>query len=104
MTGTGQATSFLVDSPERLDEDSDAFGHRDYAQAVAQTLTDAPAPFAVGIFGPWGVGKSTIIGEVRRRLPDHVGFPTTTRGVTTVTPYVVNCCATSPGNSMTPIS
>jgi hypothetical protein len=74
MNAVEQPASFLVDSPERLDEDSDAFGHRDYAQAVAQTLTEAPAPFTVGIFGPWGVGKSTIIGEVRRLLPDHVGF------------------------------
>jgi hypothetical protein len=74
MNGIEHPASFLVDSPERLDEDSDAFGHRDYAQAVAQTLTEAPAPFTVGIFGPWGVGKSTIIGEVRRRLPDRVGF------------------------------
>lgn len=74
MNDIGQPGSFLVDSPERLDEESDEFGHRDYAQAVAQTLTEAPAPFTVGIFGPWGVGKSTIIGEVRRRLPDRVGF------------------------------
>jgi hypothetical protein len=74
MNDIGQPAAFLVDSPERLDEDSDAFGHRDYAQAIAETLIAAPTPFTVGVFGPWGVGKSTIIGEVRRRLPDRVGF------------------------------
>jgi KAP family P-loop domain len=67
-------TAFLADSPAHLDASSDAFGHRDYAEAVAETLVAAPTPFTVGVFGPWGVGKSTIIGEVRRRLPDTVGF------------------------------
>lgn len=74
MSNDERTTAFLADSPEPLDESSDAFGHRDYAEAVAQTLIAAPTPFTVGVFGPWGVGKSTIIGEVRRRLPDSVGF------------------------------
>lgn len=74
MSTDERRTAFLADSPELLDADSDAFGHRDYAEAVAETLIAAPTPFTVGVFGPWGVGKSTIIGEVRRRLPDRIGF------------------------------
>jgi KAP family P-loop domain len=74
MSTDERRTAFLTDSPEPLDASSDAFGHRDYAEAVAETLIAAPTPFTVGVFGPWGVGKSTIIGEVRRRLPDRVGF------------------------------
>jgi hypothetical protein len=74
MSTDRRRTAFVADSPEPLDASSDAFGHRDYAEAVAGTLIAAPTPFTVGVFGPWGVGKSTIIGEVRRRLPDRVGF------------------------------
>jgi putative ribosome biogenesis GTPase RsgA len=54
----------------------DVFGHGDYADALVKALTEAPPPFTVGIFGEWGVGKSTIIAAVRSRLreKDDVAF------------------------------
>jgi predicted AAA+ superfamily ATPase len=34
-------------------------------------LTNAETPFTVGIFGEWGVGKSTIIAAVKDRLSEE---------------------------------
>jgi KAP family P-loop domain len=62
-------TVFRSSQPQHgLDEKTDAFGHRDYAAVVVQTLLAAEAPFTLGLYGPWGVGKSTIIYEVGRQL------------------------------------
>jgi KAP-like P-loop domain-containing protein len=54
------------------DRDTDAFGHRDYAHALTEVLLDAEPPFTMGLFGPWGVGKTTILDDVRARIrADH---------------------------------
>lgn len=60
--------------PEKLTKDTDAFGHRDYAAIIADALAEAEPPFTLGLFGPWGVGKTTIIEEVGRRLPKNCAF------------------------------
>jgi low affinity Fe/Cu permease len=57
--------SFLQDAP---DLGEDAFGHGDYSDALFSIVQDASPPRTVGLFGPWGVGKSTIIGGLRERL------------------------------------
>lgn len=57
---------FLTDEPDPLS--SDAFGHGDYADALHSIVTDSSPPLAVGLFGPWGVGKSSIIGALQGRL------------------------------------
>jgi hypothetical protein len=62
-----QSTALNRDASPRL-RDEDDFGHDDYARAAAQVLTSAPAPFTLGIFGDWGIGKTAIIGAVG----DHV--------------------------------
>lgn len=58
--------SFISDDPDSLSVD--AFGHRDYADALVSILTGASPPPTVGVFGQWGVGKSTIIGAIQQRL------------------------------------
>ena len=59
-------------APGRLTEETDAFGHRDYAEALTDVLLEAEPPFTAGLFGAWGVGKTTIINEVGARLrADH---------------------------------
>src|SRR4051794_18385304 len=62
-------------SPYRADavqsiaaEERDYFGHRDHATAIVAAIADVPSPFTLGLFGPWGSGKSTILEEVGRRL------------------------------------
>jgi hypothetical protein len=70
LIGAGVAP-FIRDDPEALP--SDAFGHRDYTDALISILEDESPPPTIGLFGPWGVGKSTILatfkgppGEERR--------------------------------------
>jgi hypothetical protein len=57
---------FARDEPVPLS--ADAFGHRDYTEALVSIITDKRPPPTVGVFGPWGVGKSTIIGGIQDRL------------------------------------
>lgn len=61
----GQA-DFVRDDPDSLS--ADAFGHGDYADALVSILSSNSPPPTVGVFGPWGVGKSTIIGGVQKAL------------------------------------
>jgi hypothetical protein len=63
---------FLRDEP--VDLKNDAFGHADYVRTLAEMTSDASPPATVGVFGPWGVGKSTIIGGLGHELPRHVAF------------------------------
>jgi hypothetical protein len=60
--------------PKALTDKTDAFGHRDYASTVASAAAEAEAPFTLALFGPWGVGKTTILEEVGRRLPSNCSF------------------------------
>jgi KAP family P-loop domain len=57
--------SFLRDAP---DLGEDAFGHGDYSDTLFSIVQDAEPPRTIGLFGPWGVGKSTIIGGLKERL------------------------------------
>lgn len=60
---------YRPDGLRRIDSDeADPFGHRDYAAAVVAALDALPPHFTMGLFGPWGSGKSTILEEVRRRI------------------------------------
>ena len=45
-------------------------GFADYAAALAEMILHSRAEFAVGIFGGWGSGKTTLMQAVRRRLAD----------------------------------
>lgn len=50
-------------------------GFRDYATALAEIIRDSRAEFAIGIFGTWGSGKTTLMREIQRSLdinPDIV--------------------------------
>jgi len=43
------------------DPSQDAFNHEAYARAILKILTENKPPISVGLFGPWGIGKSTIV-------------------------------------------
>ena len=51
-----------LDDPERPPADGeslrDVFAHWDYARVIATTVTDAPAPFTLGLFGRRSILKS----------------------------------------------
>jgi hypothetical protein len=57
-----------------LADDHDAFGHRDYAIAAAELLLDYEAPLTMGLFGPWGVGKTWVIEEIGRAIGKRAAF------------------------------
>src|SRR4051794_30159112 len=62
------------DTPAELTAESDAFEHRDYSRTLAEYLTAPDAPSTVALFGPWGVGKSTILTDLGGRLSTKYPF------------------------------
>ena len=60
-----QPPLFRSDSPPvDLEGEKDAFGHKAYATAIASALAEAEPPYTFGLFGPFGLGKTTVIGMV----------------------------------------
>lgn len=63
------AKSVFAPRFEKLTKETDAFGHLDYAKMIAGVVLEAEPPFTLGLYGPWGVGKSLILDA----LPDELG-------------------------------
>jgi hypothetical protein len=71
-TGEAQTSAYtkfriLVDDPV----DDPALGFQDYADAFAEIVTLSPPRFAVGIFGSWGSGKTTLMRAIWKRIEDR---------------------------------
>lgn len=62
---------FLTDQALQNSE-NDEFGHGDYAELLEKIVYDQPTPFNIGIFGKWGVGKSTIVNLLKERLKGDI--------------------------------
>jgi hypothetical protein len=60
--------AFQPDRPDDLEESSDLFGHGDYARALATSVLDTGGDFTFGLFGDWGLGKTTVLQALRREL------------------------------------
>lgn len=58
----------LIDSPSV----KPSLGFEATATALAQIIRDSPPRFAVGIFGNWGSGKTTLMHEIDRKLGSTV--------------------------------
>jgi hypothetical protein len=63
---SAQNAPFIPDEPVSAEED--AFGHDDYSRAIASIVSDPSPPSTLGVFGPWGVGKSSIVKGVEDHL------------------------------------
>jgi hypothetical protein len=50
----------------------DEFGHIDYASLIERLVLEQPTPFNIGIFGKWGVGKSTIVNLLKEKLKNEI--------------------------------
>ena len=50
----------------RLDDDH--FGYRDYAKVLAHLIGQAGTPLVIGVFGPWGSGKTSLMHLIRTVL------------------------------------
>lgn len=62
----------LPDLPSKLPK-QDTFGHRQYVDTLDEIVREVDPPWQIGIFGQWGTGKSTILGELERKLQEHDG-------------------------------
>ncbi len=66
-------TWFLADTPLNRLEEGDAFQHDSYVKTLITAIDDVTPPFTLGLFGAWGVGKTTIINEVQSTLNSRDG-------------------------------
>lgn len=63
---------FLQDEPISEDSPNDVqFGHTEIAKSLAKIIRLAPAPFSIGLFGKWGMGKSTILNQLSNSFGDE---------------------------------
>src|SRR5690348_10214474 len=65
---TADGVKILIDSPSK----NPSLGFEATASALARIIRDSPPRFAVGIFGDWGSGKTTLMDEIRRKLAETV--------------------------------
>jgi len=63
---------YRTDAP-LSDPESDVFDRRPFAFRIADTIGERndPSSLVVGIYGPWGDGKTTVLNFIRRRLKDY---------------------------------
>ncbi len=61
----------LLDLPST----SPALGFEDYAAALAEIIQKSAPQFAVGIFGGWGSGKTTLMQAIEARLDPEITIP-----------------------------
>ena len=67
-TTKAQRVWFLKDEPLSNLQGQDRFGHQAYVNTLVATIEELVPPFTLGVFGSWGVGKSSIINELCERL------------------------------------
>jgi len=62
-------TVFFDDAP-KVDVEADRLGHSVFAQRISQVLRSISAPqgYVIGLHGPWGSGKSTVLNFVEQGL------------------------------------
>jgi hypothetical protein len=56
----------LLDAPT----ENPALGYRQIASAFAEVITQSKPNFAIGIFGGWGSGKTTLMAAIKAALPE----------------------------------
>lgn len=52
----------------KYEENSDAFNHEVFADTIHKIIVENDAPLTIGLFGGWGVGKTSIINLLKRKL------------------------------------
>ena len=64
----GMEEKYFIKDEALKSVDGDYFGHEDIANNIYRMIAYTEAPFNVAIIGKWGMGKSSLINIVRRRL------------------------------------
>jgi len=50
---------------------SDAFNHEAFAETILKLIKQNEPPLSIGLFGAWGIGKSTIINILFQKIKEH---------------------------------
>jgi KAP family P-loop domain len=69
-TGAGHSARLLLDSPTA----SPALGYAQIGEALAAIIKQSEPRFALGIFGGWGSGKTTLMNAIRANLVAEQGI------------------------------
>ncbi|MBS1537224.1 MAG: hypothetical protein JST20_05695 [Bacteroidetes bacterium] len=59
---------FDENSSEESDIKKDAFNHRAIAETIFDVFKDNDAPLTIGLFGGWGMGKSSIVNLIKKKV------------------------------------
>ncbi len=66
-----QQNYFLTDKALEH-SNQDEFDHKSYTTLLEQIIRKQQTPFNIGVFGKWGVGKSSIVNLLRERLEKDI--------------------------------
>ena len=55
-------------SDDEFDPTSDAFNHAAFAETILKLIKQNEPPLSIGLFGAWGIGKSTIINILFKKI------------------------------------
>lgn len=72
-TVPGLSAEDLISNRALLEEDTDDFGYTAISGRVAETILGLKPPLTLGLFGPWGSGKSSFCELLRRDLAERDG-------------------------------
>jgi hypothetical protein len=61
-------TVFESDLPGLIPDEEDIFGHDDFARVLAAAVMETSADYTFGLFGDWGLGKTTVLQAVQAKL------------------------------------
>ena len=69
---TASTISIISDAPEE-NENMLAFGFDAYARTIAEVIAgkNNATPLVIGIYGPWGSGKTTLMKKVKELLDEN---------------------------------
>lgn len=59
--------NYIPDKEINLDE-NDLLGAKPYAETLSEIISNSNTPFTIGLFGGWGVGKSSIIKTIEDKF------------------------------------
>ena len=68
QTSLPQRTWFLKDEPLSNLQGQDRFSHNAYVNLLVTAISELTPPFTLGVFGSWGVGKSSIVNDLSDKL------------------------------------
>lgn len=72
-----EQTWYLRDEPlEHLDKE-DKLRHKGYVRILLDSIKGMTPPFTLGVFGGWGVGKTSIIKDLRNSAEQETGLAET---------------------------